>query len=158
MKMSIRKFVIALPIFLSMLSPVNAEAASAVGRVSVNILPSATASLSGAIVISDKSGNNQANSGSINLSTTGMDHSKLKVSNSYNTYYNVSISSPNTIKDTNGQNVTVKQLSVSSDNNQTHYISGTFTKNNNVMLAQNSIAQTNADPYAEAISITVNYN
>ena len=156
MKTSFWKSVQVLAISLSMLLPVGAEAASAQGRVSANIVASATADLSGAIVISKQSP--IMNSSSVNLSTAGMKESTLKVTSSYNMHYDVSISSPATVRDSAGQKVTVEQLQISSENNQTHNISGTFTKNNRIMLVQNAISQPDADPFADAISITVNYN
>ena len=140
--------------------PVIVEAASAFGRVSANIVASASTSLTGAIVLTPQT--HQSNQAT--LSTEGMDKAGLKVSSSGDMVYHVTISSTNTVKDTNGRNVTVEKLGLSSVTNQSsdsyedaHYVSGAFSnlKENNETLNQ---IQTNADPYANMINITVNYN
>ena len=140
--------------------PAIAEAASAFGRVSANIVASASTSLTGTIVVTPQT--NQPNQ--VTLSTEGMDKAGLKVSSSGDMVYHVSISSTNTVKDTYSRSVIVEKLGLSSASNQSpdsdeqeHYVSGTFSNFDENYDAVNHL-QTNADPYANMINITVNYN
>ena len=93
-----------------------------------------------------------------------MDKAGLKVSSSGDMVYHVTISSTNTVTDSNGRRVTVEKLGLSSVSNQNpdsyeqeHYVSGAFSNLDENNGALNHF-QTNADPYANMINITVNYN
>ena len=160
MKKSFLKLTLSLLLPALIGLPAIVEAASASGRVSANIVASASTSLTGTIALTPQT--NQPNQ--VTLSTEGMDKAGLKVSSSGDMVYHVTISSTNTVTDTNGRRVTVEKLGLSSVSNQNpdsyeqeHYVSGAFSSLDENNGALNRI-QTNADPYANMINITVNYN
>lgn len=183
MNATFRNLIKALPMLILMLFPTAAKTATATATVTANIVALASTSLSGGIVISNLShatnklpstGNNKPkNSGSVILSTDGMNKAKHMVK-SRNLTYDVTLTSNALIKDTAGHDIAVDRLQLTSNTNQSketnelvHYIDGAFTlrsfasinpDDGTIKIPTIKNTRTEPDPYENAISLTVHFN